>query len=940
MTEARATDGAFLCIDLPPRITIFDGVACKDLRPEETAQRVGDYAALVRGVSEEDAVVGLIFETGADLLAAWLGCLAAGRAPLILQFPNAKQDLLTYARSIAACCRAAAVSVVVLSARAAAVLGTSDLPVPTACLEDVPTEPAAPVHVIPHGRIVQMSSGTTGHRKPMSLTTRAIVAHVRRFNEVVRLTPDDVTVSWLPLYHDMGFVACFCMPLVLGSPIVMMDPMTWVADPGRLFDLIEKVRGSVCYMPNFGFEVMTRFSGRDLSSMRLWVSCSETVSAGTVERFLTRLGIDPQTFAACYGMAENVFAVAFRTGFRQISYEGRTVVSCGPPVPGTQIRLDRGELLVRSPESIRSYNDDVCICDEEGFYRTGDMGVAFNGEVAVLGRVHDVINQAGEKYFLSDIDLIANEVLPGVRGRLATVAADRGIGTETPLLLVEADDFFERAPSPDDLAEIRRRSGLQTLEMRHVPPRFITKTSSGKANRRLTAASLAAVAAQEDLAAASRNDAGEELQEMLRGKTGDAPVAQAFDSLSFVMLRLLTEERGLALDPSETVGALRERLAAAREERPSTGDEAEKCFNVVCLGDQDPLIWVNHHFLDVLGEAVKAPARFTHLLLPPVPIILSDLVFMDYMAPRLEEERRKYYGQVAQHLDILRRADVILVDNYNEIRLLTYGTAFHFLNHRFERDPRSDLIATRWQRYNQLHEFLSTGVATGRELLDRGPAALNRSLTALGRYLDTPVIRIAYGDEESSITADWEVRLKEKISLTDVSEQNQRRVFEFARTLISRISEQAGRRRLGPPPFANRIRRAEMGHFCSFHLDKGLVDRALAQFDSFILWGERSSAPYIEQEIRRLGKPYVCLPTQGAITDEMRASGACVIVKGPVGSPPQGIPFIAAVSMNIDAPSFGGLDDERARSFQDFPPPGDDLRCDPGPRTDGLYLPD
>src|SRR6185437_66815 len=103
--------------------------------------------------------------------------------------------------------------------------------------------------------------------------------------KVLRLRPEDRIVSWLPLYHDMGYIACFVMPIMLGIDVVMIDPVTWVSRPALLFDAIQQCGGTVCYMPNFGFELMSRQGSRVLPGVRHWISCSEPISEATGRRF-------------------------------------------------------------------------------------------------------------------------------------------------------------------------------------------------------------------------------------------------------------------------------------------------------------------------------------------------------------------------------------------------------------------------------------------------------------------------------------------------------------------------------------------------------------------------------------------------------------------------------------------------------------------------------
>ena len=64
--------------------------------------------------------------------------------------------------------------------------------------------------------------------------------------------------TWLPLYHDMGFIACFVTPLLLGVEVVWLSPFEWVANPALLLDAVTRHRATLAWLPNFAFRVSGR----------------------------------------------------------------------------------------------------------------------------------------------------------------------------------------------------------------------------------------------------------------------------------------------------------------------------------------------------------------------------------------------------------------------------------------------------------------------------------------------------------------------------------------------------------------------------------------------------------------------------------------------------------------------------------------------------------
>ncbi|MGH6979872.1 MAG: AMP-binding protein, partial [Stellaceae bacterium] len=165
--------------------------------------------------------------------------------------------------------------------------------------------------------LLQHSSGTTGLKKGVALSYEAILAQIASYRRALSIGTDDVVVSWLPLYHDMGLIACAVMPAFLGVPIVQIDPFFWIARPRSLFDAIARYRGTLAWLPNFAFEHLTRVAARDaprfdLSGMKAFIDCSEPCKAATLDRFRSAFaaaGVRAEHLRCCYAMAEAVFAV-------------------------------------------------------------------------------------------------------------------------------------------------------------------------------------------------------------------------------------------------------------------------------------------------------------------------------------------------------------------------------------------------------------------------------------------------------------------------------------------------------------------------------------------------------------------------------------------------------------------------------------------------------
>ncbi len=382
---------------------------------------------------------------------------------------------------------------------------------------------------------LQYSSGTTGLKKGVAITHRALLWQIDAYAEAIGMRDRDVVVSWLPLYHDMGLIACLFFPLLRRVPLVALSPFDWVRRPGLLLRAVSDFRGTLCWLPNFAFSFLARnvsqrdLEGIDLSSLRGVVNCSEPISASSHRAFLKVFvprGLRPDSIAASYALAENTFAVT-SGGFgksvvedtidREIfAREGRAVsvgsvpsfpgavrtwVGSGRPLPATRIEIvdeegrvlpERhvGEILLRSPCLMREYHrnpEATAAALRVGVLRTGDIGYLAGEELFVTGRKKDLIIVGGQNVYPQDVESTLHD-LPGVvPGRsVAFGIADEERGTERLVVMAETT-----CDGPDEKERIRglifERVTSETLvtpsDVCVVPPRFLLKSTSGKIAR-------------------------------------------------------------------------------------------------------------------------------------------------------------------------------------------------------------------------------------------------------------------------------------------------------------------------------------------------------------------------------------------------------------------------------------------------------------------------
>ncbi|HEX2991624.1 MAG TPA: AMP-binding protein [Anaerolineales bacterium] len=379
--------------------------------------------------------------------------------------------------------------------------------------------------------LLQHSSGTTGLQKGVALSHRAIFNQLDAYNKSLSLNEEDVIVSWLPLYHDMGLIAGFLMPILSGIHLVLMSPFDWVRAPYRLMQSISSYRGTLVWLPNFAYNFCAQkirdrhIEGVDLSSLRAVINCSEPVRWESHRAFLEhfeKYGLRRSALQTCYAMAENVFAVTqsrldgeplvvevdrevFMTErVARIPYDDRPsmkMMSSGYPLENVQIRiLDEngndlpdyviGEVALKSDCMLTGYFNRPDLTEKafrDGWYLTGDYGFISEGELFVSGRKKDMIIVGGKNVYPQDLEMLSYEV-PGVHaGRsVAFGMYDEEQGTEEVVIIAEVDseDGAEQQRIADALrAHITKNSAIALRHVKVVGPKWILKTSSGKTAR-------------------------------------------------------------------------------------------------------------------------------------------------------------------------------------------------------------------------------------------------------------------------------------------------------------------------------------------------------------------------------------------------------------------------------------------------------------------------
>ncbi len=520
--------------------------------------RAAAWAGLyrARGLDRGDRIV-VILRHSVDLYAAYLGAIVAGMVPAMFAHPSPKLSEQEYFRTIGDLLRSARARLVVTYPELAAKLAepldrlptvegavlADDLPCPRADIA------AAMANAAPDDcAFLQYSSGTTGLKKGVAISHRAVIWQLRAYADAIDASARDVIVSWLPLYHDMGLIACFFLPIALRSRLVAMSPFDWVRRPALWAEAVTEYRGTLAWLPNFAFNFMARnvadVGAYDFASLRGVVNCSEPILAASHDAFLARFrpcGFKAEALSVCYAMAETTFAAtsggfgrapamdwiddaAFaRTGRAHAVDPGtpgaRRLVGSGRALTETEIAIrddngencgDRrlGEIALRSPCLFAEYDGNptaTAAALQDGWCLTGDLGYLAHGELFVVGRKKDLIIVGGQNVYPQDFEALVNDVEGIVAGRTVAIGIDDPeSGTEK--LVVLAETTLGAAEQGDLARRIHRRiaeaSEVVARDTRLVAPGWLRKSTSGKISRNANRAKYLAMISAEQRPAA------------------------------------------------------------------------------------------------------------------------------------------------------------------------------------------------------------------------------------------------------------------------------------------------------------------------------------------------------------------------------------------------------------------------------------------------------
>jgi fatty-acyl-CoA synthase len=336
---------------------------------------------------------------------------------------------------------------------------------------------------------LQLTSGSSGEPRASVLLHRQVLAYLAASRIGESLGRDDVLVSWVPPWHDLGLLRFVVSPVFLGSACHIVQPSAWTIP--EWLRTISRVGGTYSAAPDFAFRVAARIvdpATVDLSCMRLMTSGGEPVRWSTVESFGTRFGILDR-MAAGYGLGEATLEVAAHRPGEEIAVDERGTVSCGFANPGIELRAgssmdEPAEITVRGEQVFSGYfgaPEETSRALRDGWLHTGDTGYLDpQGRLFVLGRRAGMIKRAGSVISPRELEEAASRV-PEVRQ--AGAVSLSATGHEDEIVAIAVQCRLSRAQDPAEIcaavaAEVRAVVGFAPGYVQVV--RRLPQTDNGK----------------------------------------------------------------------------------------------------------------------------------------------------------------------------------------------------------------------------------------------------------------------------------------------------------------------------------------------------------------------------------------------------------------------------------------------------------------------------
>ena len=299
-------------------------------------------------------------------------------------------------------------------------------------------------------RMILYTSGTTGRPKGVLHTHNSIHALIRQIGEHWLVDAGDTFLVPSPIAHIGGSIYAFECPLLLGTTAVLME--RWDADAAVSLMLAERcthMAGATPFLD--GLLGAAERADTRLPDLKVFICGGASVPPSLIRRAAGYF--EKAAVTRVYGSTE--VPVTTVGSLHDIEHAADTDGRAGI----ADIKLVEGEIRARGPQMLVGYlhpEDETASFDDEGYFRTGDLGRwVDDGYLVVTGRAKDIIIRNGENISPKEVeDILVGH--PDIAEIAVVGVPDERTGERACAVIVAAD---QRAPDLADLRELLLERG-------------------------------------------------------------------------------------------------------------------------------------------------------------------------------------------------------------------------------------------------------------------------------------------------------------------------------------------------------------------------------------------------------------------------------------------------------------------------------------------------